>query len=55
MTIEEPIYVSKRNYHSSCFEDLCEAVNIAIEAISDSNIVYLIVETSKKEEEDATN
>lgn len=34
MTREEAIDVLKRNYPSSCFEDLCEAVDIAIKALS---------------------
>ena len=34
MTREEAINVLKRNYPSSCFEDLCKAVDIAIQALS---------------------
>lgn len=34
MTREEAIDVLKRNYPSSCFEDLCKAVDIAIQALS---------------------
>ena len=34
MTNEEAIDVLKRNYPSSCFEDLCEAVDIAIKVLS---------------------
>lgn len=34
MTKTEAIDVLKRNYPASCFEDLCEAVEIAIKALS---------------------
>ncbi len=34
MTREEAIDVLKHNYPSSCFTDLCEAVEIAIQALS---------------------
>ena len=34
MTREEAIDILKRNYPSSCFEDLCKAVDIAIKALS---------------------
>ena len=34
MTREEAIDVLKHNYPSSCFEDLCKAVDIAIKALS---------------------
>ena len=34
MTNEEAMDVLRRNYPSSCFEDLCEAVDIAIKALS---------------------
>lgn len=34
MTNEEAIDVLKRNYPSSCFEELCKAVDIAIKALS---------------------
>lgn len=34
MTREEAIDVLKRNYPSDCFEELCEAVEIAIQALS---------------------
>ena len=34
MTREEAIDVLKHNYPSSCFTDLCEAVDIAIQALS---------------------
>lgn len=35
MTNEEAIDVLKHNYPSMCFTDLCEAVDIAIEALSE--------------------
>ncbi|MBO7691066.1 MAG: hypothetical protein J6T10_00350 [Methanobrevibacter sp.] len=34
MTREEAIDILKRNYPSSCFEELCKAVDIAIKALS---------------------
>lgn len=34
MTREEAIDVLKHNYPSACFEDLCKAVEIAIQALS---------------------
>lgn len=34
MTKEEAIDVLKHNYPSSCYTDLCEAVDIAIQALS---------------------
>lgn len=34
MTREEAIDVLKHNYPSSCFTDLCEAVEIAVQALS---------------------
>lgn len=34
MTREEAIDVLKQNYPSPCFEDLCEAVEIAVQALS---------------------
>ena len=34
MTIEEAIDVLKHNYPSACFTELCEAVEIAIKALS---------------------
>lgn len=34
MTREEAIDVLKHNYPSACFTDLCEAVDIAIKALS---------------------
>lgn len=34
MTREEAIDVLKHNYPSACFTDLCEAVEIAIQALS---------------------
>lgn len=34
MTREEAIDVLKHNYPSACFADLCEAVEIAIQALS---------------------
>ena len=34
MTREEAIDVFKHNYPSACFTDLCEAVEIAIQALS---------------------
>ncbi len=34
MTREEALDVLKRNYPSRCFEDLCKAVDMAIEALS---------------------
>lgn len=34
MTREEAIDVIKHNYPSACFTDLCEAVEIAIQALS---------------------
>ena len=34
MTREEAIDVLKRNYPSGCFEELCNAVDIAIKALS---------------------
>ena len=34
MTREEAIDVLKHNYPSSCFTELCEAVEIAIQALS---------------------
>lgn len=34
MTNEEAIDVLKKNYPSACFTDLCEAVEIAIKALS---------------------
>lgn len=34
MTKEEAIDVLRHNYPSSCFEDLCKAVDIAIKALS---------------------
>ena len=35
MTREEAIDVLKHNYPSSCFTDLCDAVEIAIQALSE--------------------
>ena len=34
MTNEEAIDVLRHNYPSACYEDLCEAVDIAIKALS---------------------
>lgn len=34
MTREEAIDILKHNYPSACFTDLCEAVDIAIKALS---------------------
>ena len=39
MTREEAIDVLKRNYPSSCFEDLCKAVDIAIKALEEPEII----------------
>ena len=38
MTREEAIDVLKRNYPSSCFEDLCKAVDIAIKALEQHGV-----------------
>lgn len=42
MTNDEAIDVLKRNYPSSCFEDLCEAVDIAIKALSTEQQRYMV-------------
>ena len=37
---QDAIDVLKRNYPSSCFEDLCKAVDIAIKALSEQHCEY---------------
>lgn len=39
MTREEAIDVLKHNYPSSCYEDLCKAVDMAIKALKQPEIV----------------
>ena len=40
MTREEAIDVLKHNYPSSCYEDLCKAVDMAIEALEQPEIIH---------------
>lgn len=39
MTREEAIDVLKHNYPSSCYEDLCKAVNMAIKVLEQRGII----------------
>ena len=49
MTKTDAIDVLKRNYPASCFEDLCEAVDIAIKALSADTDYFEFTERLYKE------
>lgn len=52
MTREEAIEILECNYPESCFKELCEAVDMAMEALStDSKLVEKILEAGKEGKE----
>ena len=52
MTREEAIDVLKHNYPSACFTDLCEAVEIAIQALSVQPEIIRCKECKHRDPED---